>query len=362
MQASRRWTGVVISGSLHVAALALLIPLSAFPDLPTTPQVGFDVIFEGRGGAAAVAHGSPRTATTVAAGRAAPGRQDPDFGATDRKGAHPIPFLQTDPSASSEPVPHPRLPHGTSVSSGAEDGAPAYSSRETSSEDVSPPRGAEPEAVALSPAQPAEPTELSRRKPPIPAHKPRVTMARPSLSPRVAVHTGQGPDDNTRRPAETGPLPEDGLALFGAGHGLPGDTDASPREARGNGGTGLDAVTGRNEDAPVLPPPGGERNGSGSATTPGWALGSEGNPAPRYPYTARVRGWQGLVILDVSVRADGSVADIEIRESSGRKSLDGAAKKAVRTWMFKPARERGRPVPGSALVPIRFSLTDPRQS
>jgi TonB family protein len=62
------------------------------------------------------------------------------------------------------------------------------------------------------------------------------------------------------------------------------------------------------------------------------------NPAPVYPRLARQQGWEGVVMLRVLVRADGTVEDIEVEASAGHQILDDAAVSAVRRWKFLPAR------------------------
>lgn len=80
------------------------------------------------------------------------------------------------------------------------------------------------------------------------------------------------------------------------------------------------------------------------------------NPAPTYPYQARIRGIEGRVMLLVEINPQGNPTRVDIHESSGSYLLDEAAMKAVRDWRFKPAVENGNPVPAQTLVPIRFTL------
>lgn len=80
------------------------------------------------------------------------------------------------------------------------------------------------------------------------------------------------------------------------------------------------------------------------------------NPRPKYPAVARRRGQHGTVFLQVSVLADGNVEHASLMESSGYRSLDRAALKAVRRWQFKPATSLGLPVASRVVVPIDFVL------
>ena len=80
------------------------------------------------------------------------------------------------------------------------------------------------------------------------------------------------------------------------------------------------------------------------------------NARPDYPQLARLRGYQGVVVLLVEVLADGRAGRVEIRSSAGHDILDRAALEAVRTWKFEPGRREGRAVTMSVEVPVRFVL------
>ncbi|HMV56122.1 MAG: TonB family protein [Nitrospira sp.] len=49
-----------------------------------------------------------------------------------------------------------------------------------------------------------------------------------------------------------------------------------------------------------------------------------------YPSTARLNGWEGKVVLKVSISNDGQLKSVEVVKSSGHESLDQAAMEAVR--------------------------------
>ncbi|MDD4978686.1 MAG: energy transducer TonB [Gallionella sp.] len=82
------------------------------------------------------------------------------------------------------------------------------------------------------------------------------------------------------------------------------------------------------------------------------------NPRPPYPSVARRWGWEGRVILNVQVLAEGTCGLIEVLNSSGRESFDNAALQTVKGWRFIPARHAGHPVTKWFKVPINFSLQD----
>lgn len=82
------------------------------------------------------------------------------------------------------------------------------------------------------------------------------------------------------------------------------------------------------------------------------------NPSPAYPASARRRGIEGEVVLQVWVDAAGLATRLAVHSASGHPGLDRAALEAVARWRFQPARKQGQAVAAIALVPVRFRLTD----
>ena len=80
------------------------------------------------------------------------------------------------------------------------------------------------------------------------------------------------------------------------------------------------------------------------------------NSPPVYPLLARRRNYEGIVLLDVLVRQDGTVGSIRLARSSGHKSLDQSAMRGVRKWSFHPGKKGGEAVEMWVKVPIRFRL------
>jgi len=80
------------------------------------------------------------------------------------------------------------------------------------------------------------------------------------------------------------------------------------------------------------------------------------NPPPPYPGSARRRGVEGSVLLEVLVDSNGKVEQVKIFKSSGHRVLDRAALKAVGAWVFEPGMIGDRPVGMWVRVPIRFEL------
>jgi protein TonB len=80
------------------------------------------------------------------------------------------------------------------------------------------------------------------------------------------------------------------------------------------------------------------------------------NAPPNYPAIAIQRGWQGTVILRVSIDANGQVVKVEVARTSGFPVLDGAAATAVRRWRGRPAMQGGQASATVELLPVRFKL------
>ncbi len=80
------------------------------------------------------------------------------------------------------------------------------------------------------------------------------------------------------------------------------------------------------------------------------------NPKPPYPNLARQRGWQGVVILAVTILEDGSPNQLKIQTSSGHDLLDKTALKTVKQWRFLPGTKNNIPTTMEVLVPVHFIL------
>lgn len=87
-------------------------------------------------------------------------------------------------------------------------------------------------------------------------------------------------------------------------------------------------------------------------------LAAEGidNPPPTYPDLARRRGWEGDVLLRLTITAKGDVEKVVVLESSGHRLLDRSALRQVRRWQFRAAQQNGRPVTSEVDLPVKFRL------
>ncbi|KQC06260.1 MAG: hypothetical protein APR62_08130 [Smithella sp. SDB] len=90
-------------------------------------------------------------------------------------------------------------------------------------------------------------------------------------------------------------------------------------------------------------------------TTTAYPLYKENIP-PVYPAIARIRGYEGIVLISAEVLPDGRVGNMKIRKSSGYAILDQSAIEAVKPWKFEPAKKYGSPFTVWVDLPIKFIL------
>ncbi|HZB24929.1 MAG TPA: energy transducer TonB [Vicinamibacterales bacterium] len=134
---------------------------------------------------------------------------------------------------------------------------------------------------------------------------------------------------------------------------------AAPSQGPGNGGgsgTGQGTGMGEGRGTGVGAGEGGGTGGGpyrpGSGVTPPSLLREV---KPQYTEEARRRGIEGDVVLEIVVRADGSVGDVNLLQRLGA-GLDQRAVEAVRQWRFSPSRRFGKPVDVLVEVAVEFKL------
>ena len=84
--------------------------------------------------------------------------------------------------------------------------------------------------------------------------------------------------------------------------------------------------------------------------------GQLSNPAPVYPSLSRRLREEGIVVLEILIKADGTVGEIKIKSSSGFKRLDETAAKAVSQWRYLPATQGGKTIDFWYEQPVEFNL------
>jgi TonB family protein len=78
---------------------------------------------------------------------------------------------------------------------------------------------------------------------------------------------------------------------------------------------------------------------------------------PIYPKDARAARAEGRVLIQATIREDGTVGEVKVlRHADGWASLDDAAVKAVSQWTYSPAMQDGRPVEVVYAVRVDFRL------
>jgi len=77
-------------------------------------------------------------------------------------------------------------------------------------------------------------------------------------------------------------------------------------------------------------------------------------PPPAYPVLARQARVEGLVVLDATFDAQGSVTNLTV--ISGPQLLYAAALQTVKTWKYEPVHLNGVPVPFRMEVTVNFHL------
>lgn len=82
---------------------------------------------------------------------------------------------------------------------------------------------------------------------------------------------------------------------------------------------------------------------------------------PVYPAAALKKGIEGWVEVSFNVTQNGTVEDVEVRNSSPAEVFDDAAVRAVRQWRFEPVARNGVIVEQKAITRLRFSPAQAQQ-
>jgi len=127
------------------------------------------------------------------------------------------------------------------------------------------------------------------------------------------------------------------------------------------------AAPAKKEHAPRVAVSSGRRPASSSTASRMSAGGGSGSGyvspqflvryKPPYPALARAQRLEGMVLLLVSVDAEGRVTSASVRQGCGYLVLDRAALDSVRSWRFSPARQGDHAIPAAVEVPIRFTFS-----
>jgi len=195
-----------------------------------------------------------------------------------------------------------------------------------------------PEPVKRTETPPPPPP----RPEPTPEPPPPPPPAPPTPAPPVVAPVVSAPADANDRAgvatATTATAPSNGPG-DGGGTGTGTGTGAGP----GNGaGVGDGSIAGT----------GGGPYRPGSGITP---PSIQREVKPVYTEEGRRRGVEGDVVMEVVVRADGSIGNVRVLQGLGS-GLDQRAVDAVRQWRFFPAKRYGTPVDVMVEIAVEFKL------
>ncbi len=167
--------------------------------------------------------------------------------------------------------------------------------------------------------------------------------AAPSIAVEGGAHAPVAPREWSPRPSLVR------SAFFGRGHG------GRRADGRGRGGVGDRGVGGAGTEAASILPTAPSVEPARQPVRIAARLLRYVEPA--YPESARARGLEGVVRVEVEVLADGAAGDVRIVASSGSRALDDAAVDAVRKWTFAAATLDGVAVCSTVTLPaIRFRI------
>ena len=204
-----------------------------------------------------------------------------------------------------------------------------------------------PAQIAAASASPQRRPALPKRRTPQPAvhqthplrtHSPALASAKPRTAPSNSPRRSDSPPERASASA-----PEATIHALASSAG-------SPSMAAQSAATGDSAVPVGVKAATAMPI-GGPIITQAHYRQP---------PQPEdYPPLARRRGWQGTVLIEVWLDADGEQLKRQILQSSGHAVLDQAALRSVARNQFAPYTLDGIGQPARLHLPVIFSLSAP---
>lgn len=191
-----------------------------------------------------------------------------------------------------------------------------------------------------------------KQRAPAPLTAPEASVVVPDAEPEHAPPTPTEPTPPTPQESVQ-PTSNDAQEQMTPTGGAVASKEAAFSAAEGTG-SGDGAALGRGDRGPGK---GGFHNGTGDAR--GVTEPPRPNPyniKPELPTEARMQGIEGVVRLRLIIDKNGNVAKIEVL--SGHPMLVEAAKEAIASWTYAPARAYGEPVATYHRVDVPFSLHD----
>jgi TonB family protein len=221
-----------------------------------------------------------------------------------------------------------------------------------------------------APPPPAERKGVERLRSPVAVHHPVTRVAaehrtppprvepppivRPAEPPPVARADAMQPVFAPVVPAAPDPRDRAGLPWRAA----PALERADSHGPGSGGGIGAGQGAGLGESAGTGIGPGSGGGTGGGPYRPGAGIAApsiQREVRPDYTDEGRRRAIEGEVVLEIVVRADGSVGSVKLLQGLGA-GLDQRAIDAVRQWRFNPAKRYGTPVDVMVEVSVEFRL------
>jgi TonB family protein len=175
-----------------------------------------------------------------------------------------------------------------------------------------------------------------------------------TLQPDSAVDGSKSPDARVYSPAEPEPEPLDAVPppdpedflLEPAETGIPAPKPAPVSETAAHARSKEAYTKLPPSSEPVEGPPGdgGTQKGNAPVNGAGGDTGGAGDgtigaifmPSPEYPFSARRKGIEGTVVVEIEVYPDGHCEHPKIASTSGCEVLDDAAMAVVKKWRYEP--------------------------
>lgn len=197
---------------------------------------------------------------------------------------------------------------------------------------------------------PVTPPHSVRETPPTPVRK----TSPSKTTPRVAGKTPKPAPGKRERGTSTPPVPSSETVR------VESVADTPLQNENTNAGIAATVAAVSTEANPAL----SGRGGQAAAGLAGPIQGSFGDAdgprfvqrvLPRYPALARRKGWEGLVVLRLTIGPEGELKAATVVEGD-RHGFGDAALEAAKASRYAPATRNGHGVECSALLPVRFAL------
>jgi protein TonB len=80
------------------------------------------------------------------------------------------------------------------------------------------------------------------------------------------------------------------------------------------------------------------------------------DPTRYYPPQGITNNWTGTTVLAFRIGTDGTVKDLQVKQSSGHPELDEGATRCASSWRYSPAMQNGQAIEVPWQTNVRWSL------